>query len=87
MRSLRSLPFFPSLPLPASAVFVLLLLEMLRMSVPFSCQVLEGVWCLLFGFAPGKQIGNLFPIGLVYFSSNLSALKKKKKRKSPSFLG
>lgn len=33
---------------------------------------------LLFGFAPGKQIGNLSLIGFVYFSSNLSALKNNK---------
>ena len=77
------LPF----PVPSCifSLFILLLLELLRISVPFRCQVLEGFLGLLFGFAPGKQIGNLSPVGFVCFSSNLSALKKKKK--NPSFMG
>lgn len=68
------LPF----PVPSRifSLFILLLLEILRISIPFRCQILEGFLSLLFGFAPGKQIGNLSLIGFVYFSSNLSALKK-----------
>lgn len=75
------LPF----PVPSCifSLFMLLLLEIVRLSIPFRCQVLEGFLGLLFGFAPGKQRGNLSLIGFVYFSSNLSALKKKKINKIP----
>lgn len=57
------LPF----PVPSCifSLFVLLLLEILRISIPFRCQVLEGVLGLLFGFAPGKQRGNL-SLGLFF---------------------
>lgn len=76
--ALTSIPPFP-VPSCIFSLFILLLLEILRISIPFRCQVLEGFLGLLFGFAPGKQIGNLSLIGFVYFSSNLSALKEKKK--------
>lgn len=44
------LPF----PVPSClfSLFILLLLEILRISIPFRCQVLEGFLGLPFGFAP-----------------------------------
>lgn len=57
----------------------------MSISVPFRCYVFDFLGGLLFGFAPGKQIGNLSLIGFVYFSNNLSAfLKEKKKNKNLS---
>lgn len=63
-------------------MFILLLLEILRISVPFRCYVFDFLGGLLFGFAPGKQIGNLSLIGFVYFSNNLSAFLKEKTQKT-----